>query len=145
MLSSARWALRGSRPPSSARSCRRRPAGPSSAEACRNRSNILVSTRSGGRSARGRPRQRPAPEPADVRGIAAEAVLVSGYLFLQEPGHDVAVAAVGSVQTPLLAVEAASWPLLEAFGVQRFFDETGSCDVVFANEREARVLTGADG
>ena len=58
---------------------------------------------------------------------------------------DVAVAAIGSVHTPLLAVEAASWPLLEAFGVERFFDETRSCDVVLANEREARVLTGADG
>jgi sugar/nucleoside kinase (ribokinase family) len=84
-------------------------------------------------------------EAADVRGIEAAAVLVSGYLFLQEPGHDIAVAAIGSVHTPLLAVEAASWPLLEAFGVERFFEETGSCDVVLANEREARVLTGADG
>ncbi|HVD68676.1 MAG TPA: PfkB family carbohydrate kinase [Actinomycetota bacterium] len=84
-------------------------------------------------------------EAADVQGIAAAAVLVSGYLFLQEPGHDIAVAAIGSAHTPLLAVEAASWPLLEAFGVERFFEETGSCDVVLANEREARVLTGADG
>jgi len=84
-------------------------------------------------------------EAADVQGIEAAAVLVSGYLFLQEPGHDVALAAIGSVHTPLLAVEAASWPLLEAFGVERFFDETGSCDAVLANEREARVLTGADG
>jgi len=82
---------------------------------------------------------------ADVDGIEAAAVLVSGYLFLQEPGHDVAVAAIGSVHTPLLAVEAASWPLLEAFGLERFFQETNPCDVVLANEREARVLTGADG
>lgn len=84
-------------------------------------------------------------EAADVQGIEAAAILVSGYLFLQEPGHDIALAAIGSVHTPLLAVEAASWPLLEAFGVERFFEETGSCDVVLANEREARVLTGADG
>ena len=84
-------------------------------------------------------------EAADVQGIEAAAVLVSGYLFLQERGHDIALAAIGSVHTPLLAVEAASWPLLEAFGVERFFEETGSCDVVLANERAARVLTGADG
>jgi len=84
-------------------------------------------------------------EAADVQGIEAAAVLVSGYLFLQEPGHDVAVAAIGSVRAPLLAVEAGSWPLLETFGVERFIEETGSCDVVLANEREARVLTGADG
>ena len=82
---------------------------------------------------------------ADIEGIDAGAVLVSGYLFLQEPGHDVAVAAIGSVRTPLLAIEAASWPLLDTFGAERFFEETASCDVVLANEREARVLTGADG
>ncbi|MDP9299790.1 MAG: PfkB family carbohydrate kinase [Actinomycetota bacterium] len=82
---------------------------------------------------------------ADVEGIDAAAVLVSGYLFLQEPGHDVAVAAIGGVRTPLLAVEAASWPLLETFGVERFFEETASCDAVLANEREARVLTGNEG
>src|SRR5437016_770445 len=82
---------------------------------------------------------------ADVEGIEAGAVLVSGYLLLQEPGHDVAVAAIGGVRTPLLAVEAASWPLLETFGVERFLEGTAACDVVLANEREARVLTGADG
>jgi sugar/nucleoside kinase (ribokinase family) len=84
-------------------------------------------------------------EAADVQGIEAAAVLVSGYLFLQEPGHDIAIAAIASANTPLLAVEAASWPLVEVFGVERFFEETGSCDVVLANEREARVLTDADG
>ena len=82
---------------------------------------------------------------ADVEGIDAEAVLVSGYLFLQEPGHDVAVAAIEGARTPLMAVEAASWPLLETFGVERFVEETATCDVMLANEREARVLTGTDG
>jgi sugar/nucleoside kinase (ribokinase family) len=82
---------------------------------------------------------------ADVEGIEAGAVLVSGYLFLQEPGHEVAVAAIGGVRTPLLAVEGASWPLLQTFGVARFFEETAACDVVLANEREARVLTGTHG
>src|SRR6266567_8316430 len=61
---------------------------------------------------------------ADVEGVDAGAVLVSGYLFLQEPGHDVAVDAFERVRTPLLAVEAASWPLVETFGVGRFFEET---------------------
>jgi len=84
-------------------------------------------------------------DPADAEGIDAGAVLVSGYLFLQEPGHDVAVAAFERVRTPLLAVEAASWPLVETFGVGRFFEETASCDLVLANEREARVLTGTGG
>jgi sugar/nucleoside kinase (ribokinase family) len=84
-------------------------------------------------------------EPADVRAIGAAAVLVSGYLFLQEPGHDAAVAALERARTPLLAIEAASWPLIEGFGADRFFAETGSCDVVFANEREAVALVGLDG
>src|SRR5262249_58989608 len=83
--------------------------------------------------------------PVDVSGIEAAAVLVSGYLFLQEPGHEVAVAAIGSARTSLLAVEAASWPLVDAFGPARFFEETAACGAVLANEREARSLVGTDG
>jgi ribokinase len=81
----------------------------------------------------------------DVRAIEAGAVLVSGYLFLQEPGHDVALAAIDEARTSLLAIEAASWPLVDSFGVERFFGETARCDAVLANEREARSLVGADG
>ena len=84
-------------------------------------------------------------EPDDVRGVEAAAVLVSGYLFLQEPGHDVALAAIGSARTPLLAIESASWPLIDAFGADRFFAETTACDVVLANEREATALVGLGG
>src|SRR5438093_561708 len=77
--------------------------------------------------------------------VASGALARGGDVLLQEPGHEVAVAAIGGVRTPLLAVEAASWPLLETLGVERFFEETAVCDVVLANEREARVLTGTDG
>lgn len=77
--------------------------------------------------------------------LTAGAVLVSGYLLLQEPGHEVALAALAQAETPLLAVEAASWPLVESFGVDRFFAETVHASVVLANEDEARVLTGVDG
>ena len=38
--------------------------------------------------------------------------------------------------------EAASWPLVEAFGASRFYEETERASAVFANEREAEVLTG---
>ncbi len=84
-------------------------------------------------------------EPDDVRGIEAAAVLVSGYLFLQEPGHEVALAAIESARTPLLAVDAASWPLVDAFGPERFVAETSACHVLLANEREATALAGLQG
>jgi sugar/nucleoside kinase (ribokinase family) len=84
-------------------------------------------------------------EAADVRGIDASAVLVSGYLFLQEPGHDVAATAIDGARADLLAIEAASWPLVDAFGPDRFFEETKRCDVVLANDREAEALVGSSG
>src|SRR5262249_14330831 len=77
--------------------------------------------------------------------VEASAVLVSGYLFLQEPGHEVALAAFGAARTGLLAIEAASWPLVDAFGADRFFRETSGCDVVLANDREAQALVGRSG
>jgi sugar/nucleoside kinase (ribokinase family) len=83
--------------------------------------------------------------PQDLPGLEATAVLVSGYLLLQEPGHDTALAALERAHAQLLAVEAASWPLVEAFGPARFFEETASADVVLANEDEARSLTGVEG
>ena len=72
-------------------------------------------------------------------------MLVSGYLLLQEAGHDAAVEALTRAQADLVAVETASWPLLEAFGVDRFFEETSVADAVLANEREVEVLTGRGG
>lgn len=79
--------------------------------------------------------------------IEAGAVLVSGYLLLQEPGHDAALAALARARarSGLVAVEAASWPLVEAFGVERFFEETSDATALFANEREAGVLAGRTG
>jgi sugar/nucleoside kinase (ribokinase family) len=85
-------------------------------------------------------------EPGDLPdALEAGAVLVSGYLLLQEPGHLTAVAALERARTPLLAVEAASWPLIQAFGPARFFDATRGATVVFANDDEAQALTGREG
>jgi len=78
----------------------------------------------------------------DLPSLHAGAVLVSGYLFLQEPGHSVAARAIDAGRTPLLALDAASWPLVEAFGIERFLRGAGACDAILANEREASVLTG---
>jgi ribokinase len=77
--------------------------------------------------------------------IAATSVLVSGYLLLQEPGNATAVATLARAGATWVAVDAASWPLVEAFGADRFFEETSAATVVLANEREAEVLTGYTG
>ncbi len=84
------------------------------------------------------------PEDLPV-AIDAGAVLVSGYLLLHRQGHDAAIAALERARSPLVAVETASWPLLESFGVERFFADTAGASVLLANEREAMTLTGLEG
>ena len=75
--------------------------------------------------------------------IEAGAVLVSGYLLLHPEGHDAAMAALERAEASWVGVEAASWPLVEAFGVERFFEASASANAVFANDQEARTLTGS--
>jgi sugar/nucleoside kinase (ribokinase family) len=78
--------------------------------------------------------------------IDAGAVLVSGYLLLQDEGHDAAIAAIErAAGVPVVGVEAASWPLVEAYGADRFFRETSGASAILTNEREARSLTGMEG
>ena len=77
--------------------------------------------------------------------VEAGAVLVSGYLLLQDPGHDAALAALERSTAAFVGVDAASWPLVEAFGAGRFFDGTQRASAVFANEREAEALTSLRG
>jgi sugar/nucleoside kinase (ribokinase family) len=84
---------------------------------------------------------RLAPEDLPA-AIHAGAVLVSGYLLLQEDSRPAALAALERADAPYVAVDPASWPLVEAFGVERFLDETEPANVVLANELEARTLTG---
>jgi sugar/nucleoside kinase (ribokinase family) len=83
--------------------------------------------------------------PEDLPTLEAGAVLISGYLLLQQPGTEVAQEAFGRARTSLLAIETASWPLLQAFGPDRFFAETEGCAVLLANEDEARILSDRDG
>lgn len=77
--------------------------------------------------------------------IEAAAVLISGYLLLHEPGNATALAALARARATWVAIEAASWPLVEAFGADRFFEETSAATVLLANEREAEALTGRTG
>ena len=91
-----------------------------------------------GASARLRPDDLP-------QTLEAGAVLVSGYSLLQSGPEAAARAAFERARTGWLAVDAASAVLVEAFGVDRFFDATRSVDVLLANAEEARALTGLDG
>jgi ribokinase len=74
----------------------------------------------------------------------AGAVLVSGYLLLQEPTTETAVVAMERSDASIVAVEAASWPLVEAFGSPAFLEAAARADGVLANAREAAVLTGCE-
>ncbi len=77
--------------------------------------------------------------------LEAGAVLVSGYLLLQQGAHDAALTALERARATHVAIDASSWPLVDAFGADRFFDETAAASAVFANEREAYALTGLEG
>jgi sugar/nucleoside kinase (ribokinase family) len=84
--------------------------------------------------------------PADLPDVlAAGAVLVSGYLLFHPGSEPAALAALERAEAPLIAVEAASWPLLEDYGADRFVSATKWATMLLANEREAEVLTGATG
>jgi sugar/nucleoside kinase (ribokinase family) len=77
--------------------------------------------------------------------IEAGAVLVSGYLVLHEGSRPAGLAALDRARARFVAIDAASWPLIEARGGARFAEETSAANAIFANEREAEVLTGETG
>jgi sugar/nucleoside kinase (ribokinase family) len=82
--------------------------------------------------------------PTDLPDVlAAGAVLVSGYLLFHPGSEPAALAALERAEAPMIAVEAASWPLLQEYGVDRFLSATKRATVLLANEREAEVLTGS--
>ena len=84
--------------------------------------------------------------PGDLpEAIRATAVLVSGYVLLQEDSRPAALAALLRAEARYVAIDLASWPLVESFGAERFLAETEPANVVLANELEARTLTGEDG
>jgi ribokinase len=79
--------------------------------------------------------------------LDAGAVLVSGYLLLQEPTTSAGISAIERANATFVGVEASSWPLVEAFGAGRFLSETAGAgaNVLLANEHEAEVLVGLSG
>ena len=86
-------------------------------------------------------RLRPSDLPDDLE---AGALLVSGYLLLQEGAREAAVAAIGRGRAPLVAVEAASWPLIDRVTADGFHELAAGATAVLANVREAASLTGCE-
>jgi ribokinase len=86
-------------------------------------------------------RLTPQDLPAD---LVAGAVLVSGYLLLQDGAQEAGVEAIHRSRSEWIAVEAATWPLAEAVGPQGFDELAAGASVVLANEREAEALTSRE-
>jgi sugar/nucleoside kinase (ribokinase family) len=79
--------------------------------------------------------------PGDLpEALDAQAVLLSGYLLFGPGSRAAARAALERATARWLAVDAASWPLIEAFGALPFFEATSRATLLLANELEARVL-----
>ena len=83
---------------------------------------------------------RLAPEDLPPELIAG-AVLVSGYLLLQDGAQEAGVEAIRRARAEWIAVETATWPLVEAVGPDGFDELAAGATVVLANEREAEALT----
>lgn len=84
--------------------------------------------------------------PADLPDrLAGGAVLVSGYLLFDRGSEAAALTALARADAEHVALDAASWPLVEASGPERFLEAAGAATLLLANEREAAVLTQAEG
>ena len=77
--------------------------------------------------------------------LDAGVVLVSGYTILFEPTSAAGQAALERARARFVAVDAASWPMVRSFGIDRFFDATRPATLLLANDREAEVLSGRRG
>jgi sugar/nucleoside kinase (ribokinase family) len=83
--------------------------------------------------------------PADLPpALEAGAVLVSGYLLLQEGTREAGREAIRRARAEWIGVEAASWPLVEAVGSEGFDELATGATVILANEREAQSLTSLE-
>jgi sugar/nucleoside kinase (ribokinase family) len=83
--------------------------------------------------------------PADLPPtLVSGAVLVSGYLLLQEGAREAGREAIRRSRAEWIGVETASWPLVDAVGRAGFDELATGATVVLANEREALSLTGLE-
>ena len=72
--------------------------------------------------------------------LEARAVLVSGYLLFDPGSQEAATEALGRASARWVAIDAASWPLVQGCGPDRFRQLTKAASVLLANEREAIAL-----
>jgi sugar/nucleoside kinase (ribokinase family) len=72
--------------------------------------------------------------------LEADAVLVSGYVVFDANSEAAALAAFERARARFVAVDAASWPLLESYGARRFLESTRRAFVLLANSTEMNVL-----
>ncbi|TMK81965.1 MAG: carbohydrate kinase family protein [Actinobacteria bacterium] len=77
--------------------------------------------------------------PVTARG--ARALLVSGYALFDHESEAAARAILAGATSDLVAVDAASWPLLRVYGTARFLDATATANVLLLNEREAETFS----
>jgi sugar/nucleoside kinase (ribokinase family) len=76
--------------------------------------------------------------------LDAAAVFVSGYLLFHPSSEPAGIAALHRANAEHVAIEASSWPLVEAYGADRFLEATSAATILLANKAEARALTGLD-
>ncbi|HEU4449751.1 MAG TPA: PfkB family carbohydrate kinase [Gaiellaceae bacterium] len=80
--------------------------------------------------------------PADLPSIiGAAAVLISGYILLQNDSEAAGLAALDRSRSHWLAVDAASARLLDGYGREAFLEATQRANVLLLNEDEAFSLT----
>lgn len=72
--------------------------------------------------------------------LDAEAVLLSGYLLFHPGSEGAARATLNRAEAAHVAVDAASWPLIRDYGVERFVEATSDATMLLANEDEANTL-----
>jgi ribokinase len=79
--------------------------------------------------------------PADLPDrLDAEAVLLSGYLLFHPGSEAAARGTLARADAAHVAVDAASWPLIRDYGVERFIEATSAATMLLANEDEANTL-----
>jgi sugar/nucleoside kinase (ribokinase family) len=76
--------------------------------------------------------------------LNAAAVLVSGYILFHPGSEAAAVAALERARSSWVAVDAASWPLVDRYGAERFRKAVSPANVLLANGLEAGALTGSE-
>jgi sugar/nucleoside kinase (ribokinase family) len=113
------------------------PAGPTGTflEAGRCEQTTIVADRGANRSL----------SPDDLGDLSAAAILVSGYVLLHDDTHATGRAALVRGEAGWLAVDAAAARLVTRIGAAEALARMAAANAIFADEDEARALTGADG